>query len=140
MTWEIEEVQDYKDCIALRREVFMGEQGIAEEDEFDDLDDIATHVLATVDGQPVGTTRLLLDGSTGKIGRICVVKSQRGTGLGAALVQDGIDRLKQIDGITRIKLGAQCYALGFYEKLGFKAYGSIYDDAGIDHQDMELIL
>ena len=140
MSWLIEETEDFDACIAIRREVFIGEQGIAEEDEIDDLDDVATHVLATVDGQPVGTTRLLLDGSTGKIGRICVVKSQRGTGLGAALVQDGIDRLKKIEGITRIKLGAQCYALGFYEKLGFKAYGPIYDDAGIEHQDMEIIL
>lgn len=132
----IQVVADYTPCIALRREVFMEEQGISEADEMDDLDDQAVHLLATDDGKLVGTARLLFDGDTGKIGRICVVKSHRGAGLGRDLVQAGIDHLKTMPGITQAKLGAQEYAIPFYEKLGFTVCGPIYDDAGIPHRDM----
>ncbi|WP_106745724.1 GNAT family N-acetyltransferase [Yoonia maritima] len=129
-------VRDYAPCIALRRAVFMDEQGISESEELDDLDDSAIHMLATVDGRPVGTARLLIVGDTGKIGRICVLKDQRGTGLGAKLVLASMDHLRTISGISRAKLSAQDHAIGFYEKLGFVAEGPFYDDAGIPHKDM----
>ena len=132
----IQVVSDYTPCVALRRQVFIVEQGIAETDEIDDLDDQAVHLLATKGGKPVGTARLLVDGDVGKIGRICVLPEQRGTGLGAALVNAAIDHLRTIDGVTRAKLGAQDHAIGFYAKLGFTAYGPFYDDAGIPHRDM----
>lgn len=137
MSWDISESPDLAACHALRREVFIEEQGIAEPDEWDDLDGRAVHLLATIDGVPAGTARLLTEGRTGKIGRICVVKSQRGTGLGAALVRAGIDRLSAMPGIETIRLGAQQHAIGFYEKLGFTVCGPVYDDAGIPHRDME---
>lgn len=137
MIWDISESPDLAACHALRREVFIEEQGIAEPDEWDDLDGQAVHLLAMIDDAPVGTARLLTDGRTGKIGRICVVKSQRGTGLGAALVRAGIDRLSAMEGIETIRLGAQQHAIGFYEKLGFAVCGPVYDDAGIPHRDME---
>ena len=57
-------------------------------------------------------------------------------GLGAALIRAALDVLRVQPGITRAKLGAQTHALGFYEKLGFTAYGPVYDDAGIPHRDM----
>lgn len=132
----IKVVTDYAPCIALRRAVFMGEQGISEEDEMDALDDAAIHLLATVDGQPVGTARILIHDDIGKIGRICVLKDQRGTGLGAQLVIAAMDHLRTLRGITHAKLSAQDQAMGFYEKLGFVAQGPFYDDAGIPHKDM----
>ncbi|MDX1781054.1 MAG: GNAT family N-acetyltransferase [Thalassovita sp.] len=137
MNWQIAETADLSACHALRRAVFIEEQGIAEPDEWDDLDDQAVHLLATIDGVPVGSARLLTDGATGKIGRVCVVEGQRGTGLGAALIRAGIDRLSAIPGIETIRLGAQDHAIGFYEKLGFTVCGPVYDDAGIPHRDME---
>ena len=130
-------VTDYSPCIALRRAVFIVEQQIDEADEIDDLDDTAIHLLATDGDTPVGTARLLIDGEVGKIGRICVLKSHRGTGLGAELVNAGIAHLKTIPGVPTEKLGAQDHAIGFYEKLGFVAYGPFYDDAGIPHRDMK---
>ena len=130
-------VTDYTPCIALRRAVFIEEQGISEPDEMDDLDDQAIHLLATDAGQPVGTARLLLDGTTGKIGRICVLPSHRGTGLGKALVNAGLAHFRTLPGITHAKLGAQDHAIPFYESLGFKGYGPFYDDAGIPHRDMK---
>jgi ElaA protein len=114
----------------------MEEQGISEAEEMDDLDDTAIHMLATVDGKPVGTARLLVDGDIGKIGRICVLAEQRGTGLGARLVQAAMDHLRSLPDITKAKLGAQDHAIGFYEKLGFVGFGPFYDDAGIPHRDM----
>jgi ElaA protein len=129
-------VTDYTPCVALRRAVFIEEQGIAEADEIDDLDDSAVHLLAFDGDTPVGTARLLFDGEIGKIGRICVLSSHRGTGLGKALVEAGVAHLKTLPGITNAKLGSQDHAIGFYEKLGFQAYGPFYDDAGIPHRDM----
>ncbi len=129
-------VADYAPCIALRRQVFIDEQGIAETDEIDDLDDQAIHLLAVVDDQPVGTARVLIDGNIGKIGRICVVPDHRGTGLGAALVTAGLDHLRKRGDVTMAKLGAQDHAIGFYAQLGFVPTGPFYDDAGIPHQDM----
>ena len=129
-------VDDYAPCVALRRAVFIVEQGISEADEMDDLDDTSIHLLATVDGRPVGTARVLIDGDIGKIGRICVLADQRGTGLGARIVYAAMDHLRAMPGLARAKLGSQDHAIGFYEKLGFVAYGSFYDDAGIPHRDM----
>ena len=132
----IEVVSDYAPCIALRRAVFIGEQGISEAEEMDDLDDSAIHMLATVDGKPAGTARLMIDGEIGKIGRICVLAEGRGTGLGARIVQAAMDHLRTLPGVTKAKLGSQDHAIGFYEKLGFVGYGPFYDDAGIPHRDM----
>ncbi len=132
--------RDLAACHALRRTVFMDEQGISEADEFDDLDGAAVHLLATVDGRALGTARLLTDGPTGKIGRVCVLAEARGTGLGAALIRAGVAHFAERGDVERVKLSAQTHALGFYEKLGFAAYGPEYDDAGIPHRDMVLAL
>ncbi|GHE04628.1 acetyltransferase [Defluviimonas sp. 20V17] len=136
MSIEIVETRDIAACHSLRRTVFMAEQGISEADEFDDLDGSAVHLLALDAGRAVGTARLLTEGATAKIGRVCVLKDYRGTGLGAALIRAGIEHLRAMGGIGTVKLGAQVHALGFYEKLGFTAYGPVYDDAGIPHRDM----
>lgn len=140
MTAVIAVTDDIAACRALRRTVFIEEQGVSEADEIDDLDGQATHLLATVEGRPVGSARLLTYGSTGKIGRVCVLADQRGTGLGAALIRAAVEHFRTQPGITSVKLGAQTHALGFYERLGFTAQGPEYDDAGIPHRDMLLPL
>ena len=129
-------VADYTPCITLRRAVFIAEQGISEADEVDGLDDDAIHLLARKNGEPAGTARILINGGTGKIGRICVLSAHRGTGLGAALVNAALDHLRTLPNLKTAKLGAQDHAIGFYERLGFVAYGPFYDDAGIAHRDM----
>lgn len=138
MTEWIGVTDDLAACHALRRAVFIEEQGVSEAEEMDDLDDQAIHLLGTVDGVPAGTARLIRKNETGKIGRVCVVKSARGTGLGARLMQASIDHFRDAPNVTRAYLSAQVQALGFYESLGFTAYGPAYDDAGIPHRDMEL--
>lgn len=140
MTLKIEVTQDRDTCFFLRHTVFVEEQGVPVEEEIDVMDEVATHMLASLDGVPTGTARVLFDGETAKIGRVCVLPEGRGTGMGAALIRKGIEVAKGQSGITQVKLGAQVHALGFYEKLGFEVYGPVYDDAGIDHRDMVLTL
>lgn len=132
----IVETTDLAPCHALRRAVFIEEQGVPEAEEWDDLDGQAIHLLAVDGDTPLGTARLFVHGPVGKIGRVCVAKPARGTGLGAALIREGCARLAAA-GCTRVRLGAQVHAMPFYEKLGFTACGPEYDDAGIPHQDME---
>ncbi|WP_416173438.1 GNAT family N-acetyltransferase [Cypionkella sp.] len=140
MTLEIVETRDIALCRQLRRVVFIEEQGVSEADEVDDLDEVALHLLAVMDGVAVGSARLLVQGEVGKIGRVCVLAQARGAGIGAALIKAAVVRFRSIDGVKKAKLGAQLHALGFYEGLGFQAFGPVYDDAGIDHRDMALVL
>ncbi|MCA2006152.1 GNAT family N-acetyltransferase [Tritonibacter mobilis] len=136
MSLSIDVTQDLEACLKLRFEVFVDEQGVPVEEERDALDDSATHLLALQDGTPVGTARIVFQDDTAKIGRVCVVKTARGTGLGAKLIEACVSVARNQAGITRAKLGAQTHAIGFYEKLGFEVYGPVYLDAGIDHRDM----
>ena len=138
MTLEIVETRDIALCRQLRRVVFIEEQGVSEADELDDLDDVALHLLAVLDGVAVGSARLLVQGEVGKIGRVCVLQQARGAGIGAALIRAAVARLRAAAGVKKAKLGAQVHALGFYQALGFEAYGPVYDDAGIEHRDMVL--
>lgn len=131
---------DLAACHALRRRVFIEEQLVSEAEELDGLDEGALHLLAQIDGRPVGTARILIHGDTGKIGRVCVLAGVRGRGIGAALMRAAVAELRARPGVTRAKLGAQIHALGFYEALGFRAFGPEYDDAGIAHRDMALVL
>jgi len=134
---EITETADLTHCHALRRTVFIEEQNVSEAEEMDGLDAEAIHLIATCDGKPAGTARLLIRGETGKIGRVAVLREHRGTGLGAAIMRQAEAALRSRPGVTRLYLSAQTQALPFYEKLGYTAYGPEYDDAGIPHRDME---
>ncbi len=132
--------RDIAACRALRRTVFIEEQGVSEADEVDDLDDQAIHLLATEDGRAVGSARLMISGENGKVGRVCVLPEVRGTGLGAALMRAAVAEFRNWPAVRQVKLGAQIHALGFYERLGFVAVGPEYLDAGIAHRDMVLTL
>lgn len=137
MNWTISQTDDVAACQALRRVVFIEEQGVSAADEVDGRDGAALHVLATRDGRALGCARILVSGDTAKIGRVCVLKEARGNGLGAAIIMACLDVARGNTSLTRAKLGAQTHALAFYEKLGFVAFGPVYDDAGIAHRDME---
>ncbi|MEX0319833.1 MAG: GNAT family N-acetyltransferase [Ruegeria sp.] len=116
--------------------VFVEEQGVPAEIEVDTFDEDALHLLAFLDDEPVGTARVLFDGEVAKIGRVCVLPEARGTGLGAALIGHGVEVASARGRVRRVMLGARVRAMGFYEKLGFRACGPVYDSAGIAHRDM----
>lgn len=140
MNWAIAQTDDIATCHALRRAVFIDEQGVSAAEEVDGRDGNALHLLALVDGIPMGCARILVGDGVAKIGRVCVLKQARGSGLGAALIRACLDTVRALDGVTTAKLGAQIHALAFYEKLGFTAFGPVYDDAGIAHRDMDQAL
>jgi ElaA protein len=83
VTVTIAETRDIALCRALRRTVFIDEQGVSEADELDDLDEGAIHLLAQEGRQAIGSARLLVQGDLGKIGRVCVLAPARGRGIGA---------------------------------------------------------
>ncbi|MGR3792958.1 GNAT family N-acetyltransferase [Vannielia sp. SX4] len=133
MTLTITPTRDLDACFALRREVFMREQGFSEAEEFDGKDGRAIHLLAAERGEPVGTARVFVE--EGRIGRICVVTRARGTGLGAKIVRAGMELLRE-RGAKAAVLDAQVRAMGFYETLGFTAEGPEFDDGGVPHRRM----
>jgi predicted GNAT family N-acyltransferase len=134
---------------AIRREVFIVEQGVPEEDEWDDLDGGCVHLLAEdADGSPLGTARLIHGDQaynlTGRddvvlLGRLAVRLGARGTGLGAALVR-AIERAGVERGARELELHAQVDAIGFYQRLGYAAHGPEYLDGGIPHRTMTRVL
>lgn len=133
---KVEVTRDIDTCRALRRVVFIEEQGVSEADELDDLDNVATHLLASEQGQPLGTARLLRKGEQLKVGRVCVLQQARGKGIGQALMQAALDIGAQDSSLTQCFLSAQSQVIPFYEALGFQLVGAPYMDAGIPHQDM----
>ncbi len=145
-----EDHADREACFAVRTEVFVGEQGVPEAIEYDAYDAGAVHVLAVrEDGLPLGTGRLLHgeaaasktggDLSVGSLGRLAVTRAARGLGVGAALV-GAIEDAARARGLTAVDLHAQTQALGFYERLGYVAYGPEFLDAGIAHRAMRRAL
>lgn len=122
---------------AVRRAVFIEEQKVPEELEWDDADERAYHVLATSnEGTPIGTGRLKLDG---QIGRMAVLKDWRGRGVGAAILRALLE-LAEKEGCPVARLHAQTHALGFYARYGFKPVGAEFQEAGIPHLAMEITL
>ncbi|MBR9905666.1 MAG: GNAT family N-acetyltransferase [Gammaproteobacteria bacterium] len=120
----------------IRRRVFIEEQSVPQEEEWDGLDPECQHFLALLDGQPVGTARLLPDAH---IGRVAVLSDARGTGIGVLLMQAAIETARHA-GHPQVVLSAQVHALAFYQRLGFVAHGEEFLDAGIPHREMTLSL
>ena len=118
---------------AIRETVFIHEQGVPVELEWDGLDSACAHVLAwTNRGEAIGTARMQQNGT---IGRMAVLKDWRGRGVGRALLRTLLD-LATRRGLSRVTLSAQTHALGFYERAGFDVVGEPFIDAGIPHRKM----
>ncbi len=138
--------EDRAACFVVRKEVFVVEQGVPEEIEYDAYDASAVHVLAvrSEDGLPLGTGRLLFgeaalaktgDLAVGSLGRLAVAQPARGLGVGVALVR-AIEECARERGLSAVDLHAQTHALGFYDRLGYEVYGPEFLDAGIEHRAM----
>lgn len=117
---------------SIRQQVFIDEQKVAPDLEWDEDDAVATHFLLTLQGQPMGTARLL---PSGRIGRVALLPAARGKGLGRELML-AVMQHAQHQGIHQLELSAQTHALGFYQQLGFEVCSDTYLDAGIPHQSM----
>ena len=128
---------DFKDLRSIREPVFVIEQQVPIEEEWDALDPHCQHVIARdAQHQPIGTGRLTPEH---KIGRMAVLRDWRGRGVGDALLQALIARAREL-GWPEVSLNAQVGALGFYEKFGFVPYGERFEEAGIQHLAMRRAL
>jgi predicted GNAT family N-acyltransferase len=123
-------------ALALREEVFCGEQGVTLAGDRDGRDGEALHLVA-VDDAVVGTCRMLIEpGGTAKFGRLCVRASARGRGVGAALLEVA-EAEARAAGAVRVGMHAQTGALQLYERAGYTPYGERFDEEGIEHIGME---
>ncbi|QNW95328.1 GNAT family N-acetyltransferase [Acinetobacter seifertii] len=125
-----------KDAKYIREQVFIQEQGIAPEDEWDDFDATAVHFMVYDKEQPIATARLLPQHS---VGRVAVLIPYRKQGIGKILMQHIIDYARN-QKLPYLKLSAQTYVTAFYEALGFNVQGEVYQDCGIPHINMILAL
>ena len=127
--------EDIQALRKIREAVFIREQGVPTELEWDEFDVNCIHVLASDStANPVGTARLLRDGS---IGRVAVLREYRGKGVGIALMHFLLREAgsRQVQQVT---LNAQAHAIEFYKKFGFQVTGETFLDAGIPHVRMVL--
>jgi predicted GNAT family N-acyltransferase len=118
---------------AVRRAVFIDEQGVPEALEWDEHDAVALHFLATtMEGSPIGCARLLPDGH---VGRMAVLPPWRGYGVGRSLLAAVLNAARA-RGLSEVELSAQIHAAGFYVRAGFSSVGAEYEEAGIPHVAM----
>jgi predicted GNAT family N-acyltransferase len=122
--------------LALRREVFVHEQHVPPEDEFDSYDLTATHVVALDDGNVVGCLRIIFLEEHVKFDRVVVAASARGKGIASKMMKFAMAHAAG-QGETRFYLTAQTDKLALYEKLGFVAYGEEFEDGGMPHLAMK---
>lgn len=128
---------DRPELMALRRQVFVGEQGVPADLERDELDDLAVHAVArSAGGAVVGTGRLLVGrGGMARIGRMAVAGPDRGSGVGAALLAV-LEAAATDAGCLRCEVHAQVHAAGFYRRAGYRVLGESFFEAGIAHLAM----
>lgn len=123
-------------AMELRREVFVGEQGISPSLETDRRDADALHLVALRAAQVIGTCRVVMERGTAKLGRLAVRSDARGAGAGAALVV-AAEAQARAAGAERMSLHAQAHATGLYATRGFVPLGAPFREAGIEHVRME---
>ena len=133
---EVNWLQAERELRKIRTEVFLHEQHVPAELEWDGLDEVASHLLLRNDlDEAIGCARIL---NHSKIGRMAILKAWRNRGYGAALLKAAIAHCRNHD-VQVMQLSAQVNAIGFYAKFGFEVCSEVYDDANIPHQDMRLI-
>jgi predicted GNAT family N-acyltransferase len=124
-------------AFAIRLRVFVREQRVPAAIELDRDDARAIHFLAISNGRAAGTARLVMYGSSAKIGRMAVLKTYRNKGIGAALLKRTVAAAKRRHA-RKIYLHAQVPVIGFYEKFGFRCVGTVFNEAEIAHRKMIL--
>lgn len=133
----VQGIENAPEAARLREEVFLQEQGFSTE--FDEIDPVAWHLTLSRQGQTLAVGRLYPDPETpGQyiVGRVAAAKPWRGQGLGRQVVLALEQKARQL-GARSLDLSAQCHAQGFYEKLGYAAYGEIYFDEHCPHIHMK---
>ncbi|MEH7378738.1 GNAT family N-acetyltransferase [Neobacillus drentensis] len=122
-------------AFAIRKEVFVKEQGVPLEDEFDQFDTLSglcEHILVHYKEQPVGTGRIRFIDGVGKLERICILEPYRKFGLGKIIIK-ALEEIAEERGASQVKLHGQTQAEGFYKKLGYRTSSNIFMEDSIPH-------
>lgn len=131
-------IDGYAPLSMIREKVFIEEQKVTPQLEWDGKDEEAIHFLAYQDEKAIGCARAFVIENHMQLGRMAVLKEYRNNGIGSFLIEKAITTAK-LNQLSKISISAQCHAIDFYKKFGFEVTSEIYLDAGISHQDMELI-
>jgi len=131
-------IDGYAPLSMIREKVFIEEQKVMFQLEWDGKDEEAIHFLAYQDEKAIGCARAFVIENHMQLGRMAVLKEYRNKGIGSFLIEKAITTAK-LNQLSKISISAQCHAIDFYKKFGFEVTSEIYLDAGISHQDMELI-
>jgi predicted GNAT family N-acyltransferase len=130
-------IDEYELLTMIREKVFIEEQEVTSQLEWDGMDKDAIHFLAFKDKKGVGCARAFVMQNRMQLGRMAVLREYRGEGIGSALIETAIT-LAKLNQLSGIYISAQCHAIDFYKKFGFEVTSDIYLDAEIPHRDMKL--
>ena len=129
--------EDFKDAQKVRKTVFVLEQNVPADNEFDQFEDESVHVLVRWKENPIATGRIRPVEDVMKCERICVLKEARKMGVGKMVV-DELEKIALEKGAKKLILHAQTHAIPFYEKLGYIITSdSLFYEEGIPHVSME---
>jgi predicted GNAT family N-acyltransferase len=133
--------EDVRGALVVREEVFCREQGVPREEEIDGRDGEALHLVAVAPehGRVIGTLRLLMDSDTAKVGRVAVEREWRGRGVASRMLVLALEEARE-HGCVKARLAAQLTATGVYRRAGFTVESEPFEDAGITHVWMGLLL
>ena len=132
ITKHITNQSDLERAFDIRKTIFVEEQGVPLEDEFDEHENFAQHVLVYYNSEPVGTGRIRFVNGVAKLERICVLTSHRKCGLGKVIVET-LEQIAREKGALKSILHGQTQAQHFYEKLGYYNASDEFMEAGIPH-------
>ncbi|MEK9197567.1 GNAT family N-acetyltransferase [Ureibacillus sp. 179-F W5.1 NHS] len=141
--FEVKTVENEKElelAFAVRRKVFVEEQGVPEHLELDEHDATAIHFIVNDEDKTIAAARLReIESQVGKVERVCVLQPYRGKKLGL-LIMKKVEDYAIAKGWKKLKLNAQSYAIPFYEKLNYEVTSPEFLDAGIPHRAMEKMI
>ena len=143
MSLKVEKISDpstFQEAVKIREQVFVIEQKVSKEDEYDQFEESSTHFLARMDGKPVGAARWRNTDKGIKLERFAVLKEFRGKGVGKSLVEavlKDIHSHSHAEGKVKY-LHAQLDAVPLYSKFGFKKVGEMFEECSIQHFKMQL--
>jgi predicted GNAT family N-acyltransferase len=130
-------IDDHTQLKNIREKVFIQEQKVTPELEWDGMDENAMHFLVFNDKAAIGCARAIVIKDHMQLGRMAVLKEYRGQGIGSALLEKAMT-IAKLNQLSAIYISAQCHAIDFYKKFGFEVKSDIYLDAEIPHRDMTL--
>nr|WP_225975295.1 GNAT family N-acetyltransferase [Anseongella ginsenosidimutans] len=134
---KVSSAEELELVFSIRQKVFVEEQQVSPEEEYDEFEAVSVHFLAKLNGTPAGTARWRKTGQGYKLERFAVLKEFRGSGLGSALMKALLSDLPA--DASSVYLNAQLDARKLYEKFGFRQEGEEFLEAGIRHYRMRLI-